>query len=490
MPRSIVSSLLILLLAGCGRSPETEQPAFSPPPSARPGLPAAVVARVGDRAITAEEGDAAIGLALHDLDMQKYRLRRQAIEAQVLRELESLAGPKRIAEISLEPPMPPRVAVEVDPERVRPAGDAPVTVLAFCNFESPHCARLQRTLSQVLPLFPGMVRYAERDLPLEFHRHAGTAAEAARCAAEQGNYWRFHDMLYAGAGAPDRERLERTARSSDLDMKAFASCLDAGRYTDRVAGDAAIAQSLGLTTVPSVFVNGHYASPDVKPSDLVWLIEAEIKSLGEESPRLVPAAAPSKAPFRLWGVINSSTPGQGLALLSASVTPDRVGMYREGDAIATGMVLRRITPDGIELQRDSATERMGFETASASVPPQAEQTVEDLIAANPHRAVPVMLDRARVLVLMSDRIALAAALQPVPMTSGGHRQLKLKEVAPGSLYELLGFEAGDVILGVNEQPVTEAFNPLWNALEKEGEVRVRVMRRGGLAQHYTYRFEE
>jgi len=93
-------------------------------------------------------------------------------------------------------------------------------------------------------------------------------------------------------------------------------------------------------------------------------------------------------------------------------------------------------------------------------------------------------------VLMSDRIALAAALQPVPMTSGGHRQLKLEEVAPGSLYELLGFEAGDVILGVNEQPVTEAFNPLWDALEKEGEVRVRVMRRGGLAQHYTYRFEE
>jgi type II secretory pathway component PulC len=62
-------------------------------------------------------------------------------------------------------------------------------------------------------------------------------------------------------------------------------------------------------------------------------------------------------------------------------------------------------------------------------------------------------------------------------------------VAPGSLYELLGFQAGDVILGVNEQPVTEAFNPLWDALEKEGEVRVRVMRRGGLAQHFTYRFE-
>jgi len=91
---------------------------------------------------------------------------------------------------------------------------------------------------------------------------------------------------------------------------------------------------------------------------------------------------------------------------------------------------------------------------------------------------------------MTDRIALAGALQAVPMTAGGHRLLKIKEVAPGSLYDLLGLQAGDVIVGVNEQPVTEAFNPLWDALEQDDEVRLRVMRRGGLAQHYTYRFSK
>jgi len=63
-------------------------------------------------------------------------------------------------------------------------------------------------------------------------------------------------------------------------------------------------------------------------------------------------------------------------------------------------------------------------------------------------------------------------------------------VRPGSLYELLGLQQGDVLLGVNEQPVHEAENPLWDALEREGEVRVRVMRRGGLAQHYTYQFDD
>ncbi len=117
---------------------------------------------------------------------------------------------------------------------MRPAGATAVTVLAFCNFESPHCARLQVTLAQVLPLFPGVVRYAERTLPLEYHRHAAQAAEAAHCALEQGNYWRYHDVLYAGGNAPDRPVLERAARASDLEPRAFAACLSDGRHAKDV----------------------------------------------------------------------------------------------------------------------------------------------------------------------------------------------------------------------------------------------------------------
>jgi type II secretory pathway component PulC len=108
----------------------------------------------------------------------------------------------------------------------------------------------------------------------------------------------------------------------------------------------------------------------------------------------------------------------------------------------------------------------------------------------PHRAVPVTLDRDEVLVRLSDRIGLAEVLEPVPMTAGGYHQLRITEVRPGSLYELLGLQPGDVILGVNEQPVHEGDNPLWRALETEDEVRVRVMRSGGIAHHYTFRFDD
>jgi len=483
--------MAIMLVGACSRTSEAPQSSAAPQRAAAPTVPAvgedAVVARIGDRTITAAEVDVPLQLALHDLDMQKYRLRRQALEAEILRTLEDRPPSERVAEITLEPPNPPRVSVAADSARTRPTGDAPVTVLAFCNLESPHCARLQVTLAQVLPLFPGVVRYAERDLPLEFHRHAGKAAEAARCALDQGNYWRFHDVILAGADAPDRTALDRAARATDLDMQSFAKCLDEGKHAGAVAADGAMAKALGLSVVPAVFVNGLHASPDVRPADLVWLIERELATLGIASPRSVAAETHSTSPFELQGVLVSPHAGQGLALLSPSVAPERLGAYREGDAIATGLVVRRITGGGIELLRDGQVERLGFGTQP--VPPSAaESPAQTAAVQRPHRAVPVTLDRDRVLVLLADRIALAQALQPAPMPVDGHRLLKLQSVAPGSLYELLGLESGDVILMVNEQPLTEAFNPLWDALEKEDEVRLRVIRRGGLAQHFTYRF--
>ena len=483
-------SLLIVTvaLAACGRPPETGPAQQQDEPAL--GAPDPIVGRVGEGTILASGVDAPLQLALHDLAVQQFRLRRQALEARLLDELESLPDDARVAEILLEPPSPPRLAVEPDPARMRPAADAPITIVAFCNYESPHCARLQRVLSQVLPLFPGVVRYAERDLPLGFHRHAGKAAEAARCALEQGNYWRFHDQLYTQGAPPDRATLDRVARAVNLQTTAFTACLDSGRNAAATGADVAAARSVGATAVPAVFVNGLYASPDVTPADLVSLIERELVSLGLASPRSVAAETTSTAPVLLRAIVASPYPGQGLVLVAPSIASGSVQAYREGDLLMTGVVVRRVASTHAELWRDGRAERLDWASGSttprhtAAVPDEPDRVVR------PHRAVPVILDRERVLVLMSDRIGLERSLAPVEMTVGPYHLLRVQAVEPGGLYELLGIEAGDVLLMVNEQPVHEASNPLWDTLEREGEVRLRVMRSGGLARHYTYRFDD
>jgi protein-disulfide isomerase/type II secretory pathway component PulC len=479
-----------LCVAGCERSQDMAAPEEQPIVEAE--APPAIVANLPDRFVYLKELERPLQLQLHDLAMQRYRLLRESLIAEAVAALEESENPEPLAKLRLEPPTSPRLEVEADESRVRPAGELPVTIVAFCNFQSPHCVRLQITLSEVLPLFPGVVRFGARDLPLPFHRQAGPAAEAAGCALEQGNYWRFHDALYSGSGPLDRDRLVRAARSALLYADAFESCLDSGRRADAVARDVVLAEDLGIADVPAVFVNGLYASPEVRASDLIWLIEQELARLGVSSPRERPAPRLSQEPFVLKGLLPSAHAGQGLALLAPSIAPDEFRVVGEGSALTPFVLVRRVTPFAVELLRDGEPEFIEFGEAdgdsviaAGSLP--AEEGTPDV---TPHRAVPVMLDRNEVLVRLSDRIGLAEVLDPVPLTAGGYHLLRITEVRPGSLYELLGLKEGDVVVGVNEQPVHEADNPLWRALETEDEVRVRVMRSGGMAHHYTYRFDD
>jgi protein-disulfide isomerase len=450
----------------------------------------AVVGVVSGEIIRKSEIESGISFQLFNLDLQRYRLLRQSLEVMAMQKLEDGGTVEQVAEIRLEPPAPPRVDVSIDPARSRPGTSAPVTVLVFCNFESPHCVRTQAMLNQVMPLFGTVLQQAARDFALPFHRNANFAAEAARCALEQGAYWQFSDLLYAGSGALNRQRVNAATRAALLDDDAFAQCLDSRRNAPLVAQDNEAARALALDQVPAIFVNGLYAGNSVDPAQLVWLIERELERQQITSPRQTDAAAPTAAPIRLTALLHSPWPGQGVAMLAPAAAPDQSGVFREGDVIGNSLIVRRITDSRVEFWNDGRIEWLTFGDAHLNVevePPTAE---EALAIRYPHRAVPVTLDRDEVLLRLADPLALQEVLVTVPMKSGDYHQLRISEVRPGSLYELLGLEAGDVILGVNEQPVHEAENPLWDALEREGEVRVRVMRRGGLAQHYTYRFDE
>jgi len=402
----------------------------------------------------------------------------------------------RTARISLVPPLPPVNEVTGQPAGVRPDAAAPVTLEVFCNFESPHCAAVQGTLSDLLSLYAGSVRVANRDLPLPMHRRAPRAAEAARCAGRQGRYWAFHDLLWARGRGPDPDELDQVARAINLDVEAFQRCLDERAEAGAVAADVALGRQLGLGAVPAILVNGRAAMLPASPDQLVWLIETELRRTDA-----VPAAAvdaPStQLPLALRATIVGDMPGLGLAVIGGSQPGAPGSVRREGERVTPQAILRRVDPTGAELLVAGRIERLSFvesragqvaDTVAAGANAEDERSDARLV---PPRVspMPVYLDRERVRERIADRVALSASLQPVSMTVDGYRLLKLDEVPPGSVYELLGLQAGDVIVMVNEQPIHEGDNPLWDVLDREAEVRVRVMRRGAITNHYTYRFQ-
>jgi protein-disulfide isomerase len=490
----LLASVLLLAMPGCTRDPSPSADRSARPSAAEPGTNV-VVATLGARKITSAEVDALVAAQLHEIDYQRYLLRRQATEALLLQELAASQGKLQTASIRLVPPRPPAVKLSGAPAGLRPVAATPVTVSVFCDFESPHCAALQAVLSDLLALYPGSVRIAARDLPLPIHGHARLAAEAARCAGRQDQYWKYQDQLWARGRVPERAELDAVAQVVGLDLSGFQRCLDEHAESDAVAADVELARGLGLAMVPAVFVNGRRATAPATPDQLMHLVEEALKEVlpARDEPR---PTQPTNLPIVLRATIVGAGPGLGLAVIGGAEPDAPSSVRREGERVTPEAILRRVRADSVELLVDGRVEVMAFGAAPRSGTSTGDSADEDggsqgrdATAVSGISPMQVYLDREMVRELMADRVALSAQLKPQPLTVDGYRLLKLEEVPPGSLYELLGLQPGDVIVMVNEQPIHEGDNPLWDALDRDQEVRLRVMRRGGLAQHYTYRFE-
>ncbi|HSA82253.1 MAG TPA: DsbA family protein, partial [Geminicoccaceae bacterium] len=80
------------------------------------------------------------------------------------------------------------------------------------------------------------------------------AAEAARCAGDQGRYWEMHDALFQNQRALGEPQLKHYAKGLGLDTAAFEACLDDGRHGDAVRADIAEASAAGISGTPSFFL--------------------------------------------------------------------------------------------------------------------------------------------------------------------------------------------------------------------------------------------
>jgi protein-disulfide isomerase len=146
--------------------------------------------------------------------------------------------------------------IEVGTAPVRGPKNAPVTIVAYSDFECPFCGRVVPTLKQIEDEYKGKVRIAFKNQPLSFHPNAKPAAIAALAANEQGKFWEMHDKLFANQSALDRASFERYAQELGLDMAKFKAALDSNKFETALAADAAEAARVGANGTPTFFING------------------------------------------------------------------------------------------------------------------------------------------------------------------------------------------------------------------------------------------
>jgi protein-disulfide isomerase len=116
-----------------------------------------------------------------------------------------------------------------------------------------------------------------KDLPLEsLHPQARHAAEAARCAFEQGKFWEYHDKLYANSPKGSADDLKSYAKEVGLHVDSFDRCFASGKYKAVVQQDLNEGAQLGLTGTPTIFINGREISGNQPLKAFEAIIDEEI----------------------------------------------------------------------------------------------------------------------------------------------------------------------------------------------------------------------
>ncbi|HEV2620427.1 MAG TPA: thioredoxin domain-containing protein [Acidobacteriaceae bacterium] len=179
---------------------------------------------------------------------------------------------------------PPRIEVIPDRSRMRGNPNAPITIVEFSDFSCPFCFKAEAAISAVMAQYPDQVKLSYRDFPLrELHPNAESAAEAARCAGDQGKFWEYHDLLFADQKKQTPEGLMNDARTLKLDEPKFAACLDSGRYKQQIELDVQMGSRAGVEATPGFFINDTFVNGAQPPEVFERIIDKKLAALKQSA---------------------------------------------------------------------------------------------------------------------------------------------------------------------------------------------------------------
>jgi protein-disulfide isomerase len=199
----------------------------------------------------------------------------------------STAGCASTNQIPALPAVPPATTTAAQPDpRMLGAADAPVMIIEFTDLQCPYCARFARdTWPQLRERYvdTGKVRFATRDLPLQFHAFALPAAVAARCAGQQGKFWEYREALFRDQSRLGQGRYAELAAAFGLDTARFETCRADPAVTQAVHADTTLARSSGISSTPSFVigrvVNGEFEGEVIAGAQPFEVFQQRLDSL-------------------------------------------------------------------------------------------------------------------------------------------------------------------------------------------------------------------
>jgi protein-disulfide isomerase len=133
---------------------------------------------------------------------------------------------------------------------------APTSLVVFGAYGTPGTKGLDDLLERLRRRHPADLCIAWRHFPdPPAHPRAPILALAAEAAASEGRFWALHHALLR-LRHDDPVDLHAAARRASLDPERLTELMRAGTGSDRIVDDVASAMESGVTSSPTLFVDG------------------------------------------------------------------------------------------------------------------------------------------------------------------------------------------------------------------------------------------
>ncbi|MFG3498511.1 DsbA family protein [Streptomyces sp. NPDC047928] len=134
---------------------------------------------------------------------------------------------------------------------------APVVLDVWCELQCPDCRTALDDLRALRARYGDRLELRLRHFPLEKHKHAYAAAQAAEEALAQGIGWPYAEAVLARTEeleAKGQSFLLEVARGLGLDAEEFDTALIDGRHLLVVDADEAEGKAIGVTGTPTYVI--------------------------------------------------------------------------------------------------------------------------------------------------------------------------------------------------------------------------------------------
>ncbi len=154
-----------------------------------------------------------------------------------------------------------RLTVLKNSARVKGTEGAPVRIIEYTDFQCPACSNANALMENMFELYKEKIFVEHKHFPLAMHPHARRASIFAECAAEQGRFWLFQDVLFKSQTSWSRmvsidAYFSELAVSLGLDGARLLACVNSPAADMRVKKDIDDGYALQVKATPTFFVNG------------------------------------------------------------------------------------------------------------------------------------------------------------------------------------------------------------------------------------------